>query len=149
MTDDEVKWVKQKISESAAIPFITRESDIEGYFLLPEHLSELIGVPAQEITDWLDELALKDHNPLSLSFTRKRDEVKWSLYKNRNADPPSTAELLGTDVPLPINKRLGKSMLKLVRGNMNIKFGVTVDPIQHSEHLACPELKAIFTNVAT
>ena len=71
MTDEEVEWIKEKISESTAVPFITSESDIEGYFLLPEHLAALLERPVHDVSEWLDSLALEHHNQLSLSFTRR------------------------------------------------------------------------------
>jgi len=133
LTDEEEQLLRQKIEKSGAKAFITEGSDIESYFVIPEHIGELLGVDTQVVTDWLDDLALKKHNKLTHKFSRKRDEAKKKLYKNNEA--PNTLELMGEDVPLPPEKRLGKFMLAEVRSAMHEKFGKTVNLVADSSFL--------------
>ena len=126
MTDDEVVWTEQVIESCGAIPFITEGSDIEDYFQVSEHLAELLNTDVGEIDAWKNEIAQAEHNILTHKYLRKRDEAKW-LYRNRAENPPDSMAMLGTDVPLPQEKRLGKYMLRKLRGSMHERFGTTVD----------------------
>jgi hypothetical protein len=114
MTNKEAGWIEKQIKSSGAIPFLTEGSDIEYYFIESHHLGELLNVEAGEIDDWKNEVAQGNHNELVHKYTRKRDEAK-SLYKNKQEDPPDTFDMIGEDMPLPEEKRLGKYMLKKIR----------------------------------
>ena len=146
MVEDEVDRVRQKICSCHAVPFITAGSDIESYYLRPFHIAAILDEDAEVISAWMGELAQGSHNKLVHSFTRKRDEIKWSLYKNTEKSPPDTQELIGDDIPLPEHKRLGKTMLKLLRGSMKERFGREVNPLAGSVNLRCEELVEILKN---
>ncbi|EGW20638.1 AAA family ATPase [Methylobacter tundripaludum] len=144
MTDQEVKLVQKNIIEADAIPFITLHSDLEGYFLDLAHLAMLLDKDETEIKEWLDQLAASIHNKLQHSYTRKRDQIKQSLYRKNPDECPETIDLIGDDIPLDPSKRLGKTMLKLVRSSMNGMFGKNVNPMAPSDALKCIELQQIF-----
>lgn len=142
MTDIEVGWVSDRIEKSGAIPFITEGSDIESYFIDSNHLAALLGVSIDEIETWQNEIATKFHNEVMHKFTRKRDEAK-TLYKNRDEKPPETLNLIGEDMPLPQDKRLGKYMLSKLRGTMYGKFSKNVDISARSPHLVSKRIGEI------
>jgi len=142
MTDEEVEWTSQSIENSGAIPFITEGSDIEHYFQISSHLAELLGVELEEIDSWKNEIAQKEHNTLVHKYLRKRDEAK-KLYRGREEDPPDSMLMLGDDMPLPEEKRLGKYMLRRLRGSMHSRFGVTVDVTCETEHLRSERLASL------
>lgn len=133
LTEDEVKYLREKIENCGARAFITKGSDIESYFIAPEHIGILLDEDPATITAWLDDIALAKHNKLTHKFSRKRDEAKKKLYKNDNA--PDTLQLMGEEVPLPPEKRLGKFMLAELRNAMHEKFGKTVNIIAESDYL--------------
>ncbi len=139
MTNEEIGWIEQEIKSCGAIPFITEGSDIEYYFQVSEHLAKLLGTNVDEIDTWKDEIAQVEHNNLVHSFLRKRDEAK-RLYRNREENPPDSKTMLGTEVPLPQGKRLGKYMLRKLRGTMHKRFGTTVDVKTASEYLRSEKL---------
>jgi hypothetical protein len=139
ITDEEVGWTEQLIESCGAIPFITEGSDIEYYFQVSEHLAELLDTGVEEIDAWKDEIAQVEHNSLMHKYLRKRDEAK-GLYRNRAENPPDSMAMLGTDVPLPEEKRLGKYMLRKLRGSMHGKFGTTVDVKTATDYLWSEEL---------
>ena len=141
LTHEEEQALRLKIEKSGAKAFITEGSDMESYFVTPEHIGELLGEDAQVVSDWLDELALKKHNKLIHKFSRKRDEAKKKLYKGDDA--PNTLELMGEDVPLPPEKRLGKFMLAEVRSAMHEKFGKNVNLVTDSSFLYSEYLQNI------
>lgn len=143
MTDDEVQIVREKIELSGAVPFITAGSDLESYFLSPAHLAQILEQEEGIVQLWLDQLATAGHVQLQHRFTRKRDDLKFSMYRGRFNDCPDTAELLGAVVPLPPDRRVGKEMLKMVRAQMQDRFGRSVDPLMVSPVLQCPELGQI------
>lgn len=139
LTDVEVGWISEKISNSGAHPFITEGCDIESYFIDPEHLAEVLDEDVEDIEEWLDDIATKYHNRLLHKFSRKRDDAKY-LYRNKAEEPPETLVLLGEDNPLPPEKRLGKFMSKKVRGEMHEEFEKTVDIMKITPNLSSPRL---------
>lgn len=143
MESDEAQRVIKNIESCGAIPFITIGCDIESYFLNPKHLAARIGVKEADVVTWLDDLAASEHNELQHAFTRKRDEIKASLYRGDSNACPDTLHLLGKVNPLPAEKRHGKKMLKLVRANLKAKFTETPELVFVSSALACPRLKEI------
>lgn len=143
MTDDEVRSVSDKISEFGAIPFVTEGSDVESYFVCSRHISTHADAPRENVKEWLAEIALNNHVHLQHLFTRKRDEVKYLLYKNNIKEFPDTLGMLGNDMPLPPSKRQGKFMFKKVRASIQGHFGVDVNLLKATEALKSPRLKAI------
>lgn len=144
MTKKEIRWVKKNIEKKGFIAFITDGSDIEDYFINVNHLCALledqgIQISAREMEDWLDQIAIKYHNELSLKFTRKRDDAKH-LYRNREDEPPETLKLIGTENPLKPNKRVGKLMLRKIRHDSHEKFDLQLNPIQMSTQLQAKSL---------
>jgi Fe-S cluster assembly ATPase SufC len=140
LTQDEQERLEQKIRDFGATPFVTEGSDIESYFVSPEHISSILDEDVETIKEWLDEIATEHHNELTHKYSRKRDEAKRKNYKNPN-DAPETINLIGSAIPLPEAKRLGKFMLRRVRSSMQDKFGKTVDLIQESDSLFSDALK--------
>lgn len=143
MTDAEVARTEGLIEESGAVPFITHGSDLESYFLAPAHLAASMNIPEIEVIEWLDQLALDKHIDMQHRFTRKRDDIKYSMYRNKPEDCPDTQALLGAVIPLPPEKRVGKVMLKLIRAGMHAKFGKTLDPLVVTPNLVCHRLVEI------
>ena len=134
LTDDEQVKLKDKISYYGALSFITEGSDIESYFVDASHVSKLINEDYDDVKEWIDEIAKQYHNQLTHKFSRKRDDAKFKLYKNGNA-PPNTITLLGDDVPLVEEKRLGKFMLKKIRSGLHERFASTTNLISESDYL--------------
>ncbi|MGG1550945.1 AAA family ATPase [Paenibacillus ferrarius] len=143
MLEDEISKVRQKITEAGAIPFITRGSDIEAYYINPIHLAELLNEDLEVVESWIHELAIKHHNEIQHQYTRKRDEIKNNLYRSTPSRFPDTLSLIGSDYPLPEDKRKGKFMIKKIRGDMYNKFSKEIDIITSTTHLVCSELEAI------
>lgn len=143
MTDEEKARVEAKINECGAHAFVTTGCDLESCFLDPAHLSVLLECPATEVSAWLDELAVSSHTELQHLFTRKRDEIKRLLYRDNPEDCPDTLGLVGATIPLPMDRRHGKSMLKKVRGDMFAKFGKNVNIVAASPALSAPGLAAL------
>lgn len=135
MTDDELEKVITRIEEVGADCYITEGSDIESYFVGAAHLAALLEEDSDEVREWIDSLAQDNHNDLSLTFGRKREEIKHLLYKKNLNEFPDTAKLLGKKIPLPEENRKGKDMLKVIRANMHERFGKTVDVKTPSDYL--------------
>lgn len=144
MNAEEVQKVSGKIAACGAIPFITEGSDVESYFVQSKHISERLGVERDGVKVWLSEIAQANHTELQHVFTRKRDEVKYLLYRDDPEAFPNTLEMIGNDIPLPATKRLGKFMLKKVRASMHERFNVDHDLLQSSNGLRSVRLKEIF-----
>lgn len=147
MTDKETEIIKAKIYSAGAIPLITDGSDIESYFAKEEHIAALMGVDLVEVLDWTNQLATDHHVDIQHQFTRKRDDIKTSIYRNNRDECPDTFELMGRDIPLSREKRKGKYMIKKVRGSMQDRFGRQVDLLSHSEYLRCQELERALAEI--
>ncbi|HEY8160346.1 MAG TPA: AAA family ATPase [Methylobacter sp.] len=143
MTEDEVEIINEKINNVGAIPFITAHSDIEGYFISAPHIAELLGEDEHGVDSWLDELAQQNHVKLQHSYTRKRDQIKQTMYRSNPDSCPNTLNLIGNVIPLSSSKRLGKTMLKLVRSSVASKYGKSIDPLAITDKLVIIELKSI------
>lgn len=141
MTEAEVELVRTRIEATGAGCYVTTGSDVESYFVGPEHIAELMGIEVDEIREWIDLLAKDIHNDLSLTFGRKRGEVKNLLYRKNPNDCPDTAALLGKEIPLPVYHRKGKDMLKVIRGSMHKRFGRTVELDKATVHLKSSKLR--------
>jgi hypothetical protein len=143
MTDAEVEKVAAGIVQSGAVAFLTEESDLECYFIRPAHLGQHLGVPADQVEQWLSEVAQTNHMSLQHAFTRKRDEIKRQMYREHPDQCPETLGLLGDVMPLPKDKRHGKAMLKLIRANIQAKFGQTPNLLLPTPHLGSWRLEQI------
>lgn len=143
MLDAEILRVTESIRLCGAIPFITTGCDVESYFLEPQHLAKRIGVAVPDVIDWLNAIASDEHMELQHVFTRKRDEIKSSMYRGNPKECPDTFKLLGKVIPLPPHLRHGKKMLKRVRAGIKDKFAVSPEIVAESQFLSCPRLKEI------
>lgn len=149
MTDEEVRIVEQKITGINTIPFVTKGSDIESYFVNPSHLSEIIGVSTDEIEVWLNELAITNHVDIQEKFQNKRREIEFSsLYRENRGNCPAVLDLFGHNVPTPPQNRLGKFMLKKVNGDLHRKFGKTEDLLKNSEHIKIEKMREIIAELS-
>ena len=148
MTENEVQMVCKRINGNKTIPFVTDESDIEAYFIRPEHLACILNQPCNIIEEWLNDLALKNHVKIQNKFTQKRQEIRNSnLYRNDREKCPDPIELFGNDVPTSKNNRLGKFMLNKVREDMVNKFGRKEDTVQKTDFLILEQLQEIRRNI--
>lgn len=143
MTTDEVEKVCMKIAECGAVPFITEPSDVEGYFVAPEHIAAMTKRELADVTVWLDDIATAEHTKLQHEFTRKRDEIKSLLYRKDVGKFPDTLTLIGNTIPLTSDKRRGKFMLKKIRGSCKDFTGAEVDFLVPSAFLKSPALELI------
>ncbi|RRJ83941.1 AAA family ATPase [Aestuariirhabdus litorea] len=142
LTDAEEAKLCARIKAYGAISFVTEGSDIEHYFVEPQHIAEVANLDPMEVEHWLDQLAEQFHNRLTHKFSRKRDDAKRKLYK-LGENPPRTIGLMGEDVPLPPEKRLGKFMLAKVSGGFHDRFGVAVNLCVESDYLYSETLQGV------
>lgn len=135
MTDDEAERIRRRIESASALPFITKGSDIESYYVCSEHVSQCIEEDLAIVNEWIDELAESNHVEVQHQFTRKRDEIKNKMYRGNPQDCPDTLGLMGVGIPLSNEKRKGKYMIKKIRGQLGNRFGKSPDIIIPTEHL--------------
>lgn len=148
MTDEEAQVVATNIAICGATPFITDGCDIESYFLAPEHLANRIGVASSDVVAWLEQIATEMHAELQHLFTRKRDEIKNALYRDKLDVKkfPDTLKLIGSAIPLAADKRLGKKMFKKVRAGLKAKFDIAPDIAIASPFLTSVRLAQILAS---
>jgi len=147
MTDPEIQRAIKKVSECGAAVFLTEGSDIESYFIAPDHIAAVTSMQPADATKWLEEIAQENHIELQHAFTRKRDDTKKLIYKKDPENCPDTMALLGREIPLTPGKRLGKFMLSKVHGSMKSKIGSEINLIRTSSGLSSPALKALVCSI--
>jgi hypothetical protein len=135
--------VSAGIAQAGAIPYITEGSDLEDHFIRSAHVAARLNVELAEVDEWISALAQENHNALQHSFTRKRDEIKRQMYRDAPEQCPDTLALLGNQVPLAPEKRLGKAMLRLIRQRMHERWQTTVNLLLPSPHVDSARLDAI------
>ncbi|MBP0597733.1 AAA family ATPase [Herbaspirillum sp. LeCh32-8] len=146
MTDQEVSEVSKKILAVGATPFITEGSDVESYFLNPEHLATLLQADIAAVVKWLDDLAKGSHNDLVATFIQKRSEVVQQHYKNNRDKAPSATDLMSKEIPLPASQRRGKDMLAKARNSIQTSERAdkhTFNPMTPTVFLKARPLEAI------
>lgn len=152
MTDEEVSYIEKQITKSAASPFITSGSDIEAYFINPNHLSIIYDKDISSIEEWLKEIIQDNLPKIYVDFTHKRDELKrLPLYNNNNIEKPDTTELINqskTSVYDSIKIVKGKFLKKKINGSQFTKFGCEKNIIQPTEYIDIPELRILLKEEA-
>lgn len=144
MTPAEVTVIESKIRTATAIPFVTRPSDVEGYLVEPAHVAAVLGCEEGAALQWVDQIAAQNQVALQHSFTRKRDEIRTIIYRGNFANAPDTLNLLGNQIPIAAENRLGKEMLKKLRGALQ-EQRINVDIVQPSAGINVADLVAIRT----
>jgi hypothetical protein len=147
MTDGEAGRVAERVAGCGAHLFLTEGPDIETYFVAPGHIAAMTSASETDVRDWLEEIAKENHVELQHQFTRKRDDTRRVLYKKDPGSCPETLALLGSEVPLAPEKRLGKFMLSRVHGGMKSKLGVETNLIRYSAKLSSPALLALAVSI--
>lgn len=146
MLQCEVDYMTKKICDSNVIPFITDGSDIEAYFISPEHLTNILTEEKAIINDWITELICENQTKIIIDYTHKRDEFKRLPIYTRTDSPEkwtSTSSLINDKIPLTADKVKGKFLKKKILGSMHSKFGYTKDIFKESNALQIPSLKDI------
>jgi AAA15 family ATPase/GTPase len=148
MTEDEVDMVKAKINRPKCTPFITAGSDIEAYFLNPQHLAELYNISIEDIHNITEEIARQCHVEIQAKFQNKRLEIYYNLYNTENRDEcPGFLELFGRDIPTQASNRMGKFMLEKVKSAFRTRFGSGINIQTRTDHLIIPELQNILHDI--
>lgn len=89
--------------------FVTEGSDLESYFIRPEHIAEVCGIDSGQAESLIEAVATQEHNSLVTRFNDKRA----ALHKQygRFGVLQRTESLRSPSVPLPVSQRVGKDML--------------------------------------
>jgi ABC-type cobalamin/Fe3+-siderophores transport system ATPase subunit len=116
MTEDEAKKWRAKFSTDGVYPWVTAESDIEGYFCSAKYLAALYNISEEVAEEWRCEAAeeiggVKDH------FFEKRKKIVYALWPNGGS--PSAQELWdssGGKSPRTVKgKQLHKALKAIVK----------------------------------
>ena len=85
MTDEEVVRLSNKFKQigKSYDLFVTTYSDIEHYFVQPQHISEALGLSLQESGSLIDKIIRDNQNVFLLKFNNKREQVLRDLYSGR------------------------------------------------------------------
>jgi hypothetical protein len=89
--DDDVEKECKKIADAGAIPFITEGTDLESYFLVPEHVADIYSGVSQQVAEDLVAEAIslaKDDSIDKLFNTACRDALEeYSKNRTENEFP--------------------------------------------------------------
>lgn len=149
MTNEEVAYYREKIVKHQIIPFITKMSDIESYFVSPQHVAHILNKSVEDVEAWQKELIEQNRTEITVDFTHKRDETKNLPIYMRSDNPlprPQTTSMLPNPITLDYVK--GKYMLRKLNGDMHQKFGLERNLKAESPYLRSPELEQIAREIS-
>ncbi|TCZ64023.1 AAA family ATPase [Roseicella aquatilis] len=146
MNDDEVVRLQAKyaLEQTPNLRlFVTRGSDVEAYFCDPEHLAHVTGKPVDEMRTLVESVVQEEMISFVLNFREKREEIKRDLYKKDPDACPATDTLVAGN-QIPIEKAVGKLLLKKVRGRLQADGMNGGAIITSSSALSDPDVVAAF-----
>lgn len=146
MSDDEVDRLRAKFNLEQTPNmrlFVTRGSDIESYFVRPEHIASITGKSLLDARSLIEDVLHQDTIGFSASFIRKRDEIKRDLYKSDPEKCPKIDDLIAGN-QIPIEKAVGKILLNKLKQRLQkegFNGGILIQP---SKALVDTEIAEIF-----
>ncbi|WP_081317044.1 AAA family ATPase [Xanthomonas translucens] len=118
MTPEEIdELVKKPFQTMANVKvYVTDGSDLESYFVKPEHISEVCQIALDLTQELILEVANAEHNRFVTRFNDKRT----ALHKQYGRNKPllATDQIRSNEVPLPESQRVGKDMLKAIEAKL-------------------------------
>jgi hypothetical protein len=123
MSDDEIDRLtrKYRLDRSPNMRlFITRGSDVESYFVQPDHLAAVTGSTPADERLMLEDVMQQDMNAFVFAFRDKREEIKRDLYRADPENCPAVADLAPGN-QLPLEKAVGKMLLKKARPRLQAR----------------------------
>lgn len=146
MSEESAQKFVDEIKAIGAFPFLTKHSDVEGYFIDAEHLAHLNAglsvARAQELIDCATEQT-KDKSLKTLTNLRF-DVAQREREGGRSPDPYGIAQQAITDYESnPSQWRRGKPILKLLKQLIHQELGKTAIIIEPSPYVVVPDLQRV------
>ncbi|MEN3113637.1 AAA family ATPase [Uliginosibacterium paludis] len=142
--------IEQTLRDIDAYPFVTANSDVESYFLHPEHIAELNPSISVERAQELIHAATNETATKSIeALINIRTEA---AIRNRNGGPPHNAGELAAKAYQdyssdPVTWRRGKKVLAHLRALLNQELKAHPIILQPTKHLVVPELQEIRSEI--
>ena len=146
MTDVEVEYYIKRIKKNAAvIPFFTKGSDIESYFVSVEHLSNVFSISKEQASEWIKDIIEQNYSDILIDFSNKRNEQKKNpIYEKKDGPKWICAKdmikQMGQFSPKIVK---GKYLKKKINGSAYERFGITKNLLIDSDALDIPEFQAL------
>mgnify|MGYP001377025402 CR=1 FL=1 len=127
-------------------PFLTEGSDVEGYFLNPDHIAELNPqITAQRVQELVDAATVTTKEKSIKVLINIRTEA---AIRNRNGGPAHNAGDLAAQAYAdydadPAKWRRGKIVLQELRSLLHHEIKGNAVLLEKSSHLKLPDLAAI------
>lgn len=146
MAADAVKKFESEIEAIGGLPFLTTNSDTEGYFINAEHLAHLnSGLSVQRAQELIDEATEQTKVKSLKTLTNLRFEAAQRERKVGNTpDVYEISNTARTDYEAdPCMWRRGKHVLNLLKQLIHQELGKTAILIEPSPYIVIPELQRI------
>lgn len=144
LTNNECILWSTEIRKMSAEPFLTSGVDVESHFLNSDHLTELNGVPKDEIEILLNEATNASIDLSVEKYVNGRTDIekKAGTFGKLNVGnlAASANGLIQSDLP---RYRHSKTVLKNIRGLFQSKYGRNMRVIESSQWLSVDELQGI------
>jgi len=120
-TEDEIALWSAQIRQSGAIPFVTRGTDIESYFIDPDHVATVQNVDVEVARQWVisacDAARVKTESALADQVQQEMArENRESGSRNTTPNPASVMKRVRDRIDAdPIGSAHGKHTLKALR----------------------------------
>jgi ABC-type multidrug transport system ATPase subunit len=146
MTDESATKFEQGLKAINVHPFLTEGSDVEGYFLNPDHIAELNPqITAQRVQELVDAATVTTKEKSIKVLINIRTEA---AIRNRNGGPAHNAGDLAAQAYAdydadPAKWRRGKIVLQELRSLLHHEIKGNAVLLEKSSHLKLPDLAAI------
>lgn len=145
MTDDEGREWEEKMRRLGVEPFLTTGVDLESHFLDGRHLDAVNGKGSElDFKDLLQSARVSTRDKSIAKYVNGRIEVERAKSMHSRIDhgklAVEAAKAVGDDL---IGKSHGKTVLKQLRTEFRVKYGIELQVTLPSEYIAVRELRTI------
>jgi hypothetical protein len=137
-----------RLREAGIFPFVTRFSDIEGYFLNAAHLSAMVPDLSMERADSIIQQATTDRKLESIKAIVNQTNAHALWQRNRGGPQVNHGDLAAKAIQDyesdPVLMRRGDVVLPRVKELVQAETGTNLNVCRSSEHLKFAELQDLY-----
>ena len=148
LTDEEAQSFKNRIEQSNIRCFMTKNTDAESHFILPEHINCLYpGINVDRTKEIIDMCTNETKEKSIEGFINSRNNIETSERRRNGLPPPNVGELAGTVRNLydqnNTRYRKGKLVMGCIKLRLREELGINCNLIKITEYVRDSQLEEI------
>jgi len=148
LTDDELRIIKTKVESANILFFSTNGTDIESYFINPNHINQLYpSIDRAVIQNLIDDATTETRADSVTRFINSRNQIASELFYRNGGDRPNIGQISFDTTNLydsnPERYRNGKLVLKRLHSKLQQAIGENIKIINNSSVLTNPSLSEL------